>query len=534
MKHGTIIKVAEGNFPFHFWIQKASAVEEDGRMVVEGVASTLNVDHDKERMSAEALKSMANIINTSGVPLRVEHSQNDNAVIGNVNKAWIDDRNQLWIKAVLDEQHPAAGILYKGLKDGVKMGLSVGGYVKRATQEMVEGIGKMVNTFYDVLLDEVSVTQKPSNYDARLMAKSFAKSEGEVSALANAFERDEFLFNSAMGAGDYLQAFAKSVPENAWNDYKINKNNDMEDTETKKSAEDTETKTTKAEETETKTTKASEKETEDVSKSVSRAEYNDLVKMVAELGNSITSVVTKMAKAMESSAVDQRQPEQKKEDPEEGKNVDKSSGGEALDQRQPAEAKKDPEADKNVTKATPANGTDEDGEREKARKAEKEDTYDLETVERAIKRIKSVSENFGKSEETDEKTTKAEETETRTTKSQKEASIDLFVVTVADAIERMEKSMKNGGFQIEHVAKTMINQMRANPEFRKDIAHFMNESGPKRSVVNGIPFVKMKDGRTFALQLNDVARVDKSSKEDQPKTFKEAWGSRFSSVPQSE
>ena len=139
MELGTIIREATGNFAFHFWIAKAVAVEEDGKMIVEGVASTSNVDHDHERMAPEALKAMARIINTTGVPLRVEHSQNDNAIIGNINKAWIDERNQLWIKAVLDEAHPAAGILYKGLKDGVKMGLSVGGFVKRATQEMVEG-----------------------------------------------------------------------------------------------------------------------------------------------------------------------------------------------------------------------------------------------------------------------------------------------------------------------------------------------------------------------------------------------------------
>ncbi len=531
MERGTIIKVAEGNFPFHFWIQKASATSENGRMVVEGVASTINVDHDKERMSAEALKSMAHIINTSGVPLRVEHSQKDNAIIGNVNKAWIDERNQLWIKAVLDEAHPAAGILYKGLQDGVKMGLSVGGFVRRATQEMVEGVGKMVNTFYDVLLDEVSVTQKPSNYDARLMAKSFAKSEGAVAALTEAFEGSDFLFSSAMASSDYLQAFSKSIPEDEWKDvskdYKLaSKDNSMEDTETKKTAkaEDTEEKkTTKAEDTEEKKTTKAEDD-EKTEKSVSRAEFDGLVKMVAEGFNGMTSALTKMAKAMDNEALDQREPEQKKEDPEAGKTVDKSSGGEAVDQRQPNEAKEDPEAGKTV-KATPANGTDEDGTREKSTKKAAEDTYDLETVERAIKAIRAVGKSM---DETEEKTTKAaDETETR--KSQKAASIDEFVIEVAGAIERMEKSMKEGGFQTEHIAKTVINSIRSNAEFRKDIAHFMSEPGAKRSVISGTPFVKMKDGRMFALQLGPVEgeRTEKSAA-DAPKTFKEMWGQRFS------
>ena len=553
MNHGTIIKIAEGSFPFHFWIQKAVPSMEGGQMVVEGVASTLNVDHDKERMAAEALKSMANIINTKGVPLRVEHSQRDNAIIGNVNKAWIDDRNQLWIKAVLDESHPAAGILYKGLKEGVKMGLSVGGYVKRATQEMVEGVGKMVNTFYDVLLDEVSVTQKPSNYDARLMAKSFAKSEGEVDALAGAFESNEFLFNSAMGAGDYLTAFSKSIPDSEWKevdkDYKVTQHNHMDKDEKKD-----EEKTTKAEETKDEVTKASEKDEEKTEKSVTRAEFNGLMKMVAEGFNALTTGIAKMAKAEGDSAMDQHQPDEKKKDPEEGKNVDKSSGGEAVDQEQPKKDKTYPEEGKNVGKSADGDGegdgSDLKGEREKARKAEdkKDDTYDLETVERAIKRIKAVnkamdddSEKTKKTsdKEDDEKTKKASDKtdDEKVTKSHKVASIDEFVIEVATAIERMEKSMKDGGFQTDHIAQAVINSIRSNPEFRKDIDHFMKEPGAKRSVISGTPFVKMKDGRTFQLSMTpSCERTEKSEKAvaPGPGAFKNLWGSTFSSAPKSE
>jgi hypothetical protein len=509
---------------------------------VEGVASTPNVDHDKERMSVDALKSMARIINTTGVPLRVEHSQKDNAIIGNVNKAWIDERNQLWIKATLDGAHPAAGILYKGLKEGVKMGLSVGGYVKRAVQEMVEGLGKNVNTFYDVLLDEVSVTQRPSNYDARLMAKSFAKSEGEVDALAGAFESNEFLFNSAVGGLDYLTAFAKSVPVDEWKDvskdYKLDKNNFM-DTETKekttKAEETDETKTAKAaDDTEEKTTKAAdEKDETKTEKSVSRGEFNELVKMVSEGFNALTKGISKMAK-MSDDALDQRKPDQKKEDPEEGKNVNKASGGEAKDQEQPDKKKEDPEEGKNVGK-TAADGTDEDGKREKAAK---EDTYDLETVERAIKAIKAVNKAL-ETDETKDKTTKAEETrseDTETRKSAKVSSIDEFVIEVATAIERMEKSMKDGGFQTDHIAKSVINTIRSNPEFRKDIAHFMTEPGAKRSVINGTPFVKMKDGRMFNLTLSEPAERTEKSAEVKTGTgaFKNLWGSKFSSQQQAE
>lgn len=529
-----IVRVAEGKFPFSFRIEKAIPKEEEGRMVVEGVASTMNVDHDKERMSVGALKSMANIINTSGVPLRVEHSQKDNAVIGMVNKAWIDERNQLWIKAILDENHPAAGILYKGLKEGVKMGLSVGGYVKRAAQEMVEGVGKMVNTFYDVLLDEVSVTQKPSNYDARLMAKSFAKSKGGVDVLAELFEGSEFMFMSAQG--DYLQAFSKSIPENEWKqvdkNYKLSEKNVMDDKD-KKGDEKTE-------------------------KAVTRAEFDALTKMVAEGFNGLTAGIVKMAKAMEVGAKDNEMPDKEKVDPEKGKTV-KASGGDAKDGEQPDKQKKDPEMGKarEGQEDSEGNGDDNKGEREKTAKAEgkeddkdekkdktakaKDETYDLETVERAIKTIqdfnKAADEKDEKKDDKKEKAMDDSESDEKKDKSIKKSvgvsAIDRFVIEVATAIERMEKSMKDGGFQTEHIAKSIIQSIRDNPDHQKDIAAMLTEPGAKRSVINGTPFVKMKDGRTYKLVLNDIGRVEKSG-EDKPKNFKEAWGRDFSSVKQTE
>jgi phage head maturation protease len=154
-----VISKAEGNFEFTFYIEKAIAEKEGGKLFVQGVASTMNVDHDSERMSGSALKQMATIINTKTVPLRIEHQKSDDAIVGDVNKAWIDDRGQLWIKAELDPENPMSKILHDSLQKGVKLGLSVGGRVKKAFRELAEGAGKMVKTFYDVVLDEVSVTQ---------------------------------------------------------------------------------------------------------------------------------------------------------------------------------------------------------------------------------------------------------------------------------------------------------------------------------------------------------------------------------------
>ena len=140
-------------------------------MYIEGVASTINVDHDQERMAEGAIDLMLEKINADGVPLQNEHQKNWDSTLGTVFKAWRDDRGQLYIKAKLDKDNSRAVDLYRALRKGLQVGLSVAGLVKRSAQELVEGLGKKVKTFYDVALKEISVTNRPSNFDSWLIAK---------------------------------------------------------------------------------------------------------------------------------------------------------------------------------------------------------------------------------------------------------------------------------------------------------------------------------------------------------------------------
>jgi hypothetical protein len=534
----TITRKAEGNFQFSFRINKAQAVENEGKMTVVGIASTQNVDHDHERFAVEALKAMADSISKQSVPLRVEHSQSDNAIIGEVNKAWMDERDNLWISADLNADHPAAPILYKGLKDGIKMGLSVGGYIKSAVEEVAEGLGQAVKTFYDVMLDEVSVTQRPSNRDAWLMAKSFAKSEKEVGTLTDMFMGNVDMFERVYD-GNILTAFAKSIPPEAWVkvDYKIKSNsNDM-----KKAEETTTEETTKASSTDTaeETTKAASEET---TETVTKAQYDELVKMVSKGFNAMSKAFAKASEGAKDSA----NPDEAKEDPEAGKTVNKATGASAKDGEQPDDAKTDPEAGKNVNK-TEADGSDTTGEREKASKkarkaaedtteettkASKEDTdtYDLQTVERAIKAIEKAAEAYDTTEDTSKARKAADDTtEEAVTKSQG-STIDRFVKSVATYVEKTETAMKEQGYQTDHFAKSVVEAIRSNSGLQDDLRAMLREPGQKRSVTNGTPFIKMKDGRVMSLlsMEHPSARVEKSATEGQ--SFKSLWKRDLSST----
>jgi HK97 family phage prohead protease len=224
MDKDKVIAKFEGDSPFTFFIElaKASKDEHDGmKWIVTGVASTTNVDHDQERMSAPALAQMANIINEKSVPLRYEHDKDPKSIIGKVYEATIDAAKKLVIKAELDQSNTTAKALWDGLQTGSKLGLSVGGKVKRAFRELAEGVGKVIKTFYDVELEEVSVTPRPANYDAWLIDHAFAKSYNDTPEFYNDFRfYNKFLIDNPQL--DYIAVFEKSINDK-W--VKVDSNN---------------------------------------------------------------------------------------------------------------------------------------------------------------------------------------------------------------------------------------------------------------------------------------------------------------------
>ena len=500
---------AEGDFPFTFYIEKAIPSDEDGEMIITGVASTCNVDHDNERMSPGSLVSMAEVINEKSVPLRIEHQKEDNAICGKVFKAWVDERNNLWVKAILDKNHPASGILYKSLKDGVKLGLSVGGRVKKALREMVESQGKMIKTFYQVALDEVSVTQRPANYDAWLIAKSWRKEGDDMSHFKDSPLYNDFLFDNPQL--DYMSSFAKSIPQKEWKNLQdINKNimpifkqNQKEETselpeEKKKSVEETTSETTKAvEETTSETTKAEETETETTKGYASKEEVTALKSMVAKGFESIMGILAKTSDT-----------------------TTETETTKAVEETTSETTKAVEETTSETTKAV----EETTSETTKATETEDETTK---SINSSISRLNAITKamEHDASETTETETTKAEETETDTTKSM---GIDDLALAVTKAIDAMSQKLTAQGRSIPGFTKSVINELRNDPEFQEEISKSMKQPGLKKSVSMGVPFVTTKEGHRFALTLAGNDTVEKSQTEG--KTFKEVFKSQYSSV----
>ena len=147
---------------FKFFVPFTGAYVEKGtnKMIVEGLASTTEVDLTGERMAESAIKSMA----ASNLPLsfRSEHKSEWDSELGAVTSLTATPNHQLLMRAELDPDHPNAHFLFGKLQKGSQLGLSIGGKVNDWAWEHDTTIGKAVRTYKDIALQEVSVTSHPA------------------------------------------------------------------------------------------------------------------------------------------------------------------------------------------------------------------------------------------------------------------------------------------------------------------------------------------------------------------------------------
>jgi len=563
-----IIARAEGDFPFTFLIEKALPSEEQGELIVEGIASTTNVDHDAERMSEKALGQMATIINEKSVPLRLEHQKDDEAIVGKVYEAKVDERNQLWIKAVLDKASPFANLLHKALKEGAKLGLSVGGRVKRAARELVESAGKAINTFYDIVIDEVSVTSRPANYDAWLFAKS--QNYGGVHLIGQLRSKlfNQFLFENPQL--DYLGVFEKSIPNQAWRvvakeetnmnfrkqtvpietTTDVTKVTDTPDASeamvtAKQVTTPTESPTpvaTKQQEvtpTETPTaTKQETKPTEETPATTTKA-IRALEKMVADGFEKMFAIIKGVVRKQTEATGGQVSPLTGTETPEELAKEDEVPTEvettkdevvpaeettpitpaealkqlEALDQTQPKTETTNPEI--TAKEETTPTGTTTTETTATATKQTGETPYGAEyampQLKSAVKRINILAKAYP----------------ARVVRKSVMPSIDEFVYAVTEAVNGIVRKMENDGKRILGLEQAVTDAIRNDSVIQKSIRTMLSEPGQKRSVSLGIPYMITKEGRKYALTANEVG-VQKSVS-DEKRPFKEVYKSEFSS-----
>lgn len=562
MKNPTILRAENKNgFSFTFQIEKSVVKAEDNDLILSGVASTTNIDHDNERMDAAALKRMVNIVNTKGVPLRWEHSKDPSAVLGNVFKGHVDERGQMHISARLDKKHPLAKELHEAVKNGDRYGLSVGGKILNAIKEMAESSGKYVNTFYDVLLDEVSVTKKPANYDAWLTTALSKNRNADKSYNRFLFENQQF---------DYLAQLAKSIPEGAWREgkkLKVNKiNKNMNENKDKKDgvkdeAEKSFVSKAQFDQFSTEMTKAitgiaallkemgpKAKDTTNPEKDKQEVETQQTAKAregQEDQGDNGTEGDSK--KESGPNAHDQESPDKEKEkevgdsqtakaehDEEDGEEHAEKHDGEDGEEDHEEKSGEDMKDEHDAAKHEGEDGKEEDGidkaEDEEKDKDGKGVAQNLKGAMKSIGDAIKVIDNLTKKMKGVKQIVKSE----KTVKKSNISEIDQFAIAVANYVDTVQERLEKSNKSIPGYTQALVAQIHADPVLQAEIRKMMKEPGLKKSIVFGSPYMVTKDGKRYSLTATPAEESVKKSQYNKGNekgiNFKDLYKSKYSAI----
>jgi HK97 family phage prohead protease len=171
------MEFANQNFNIHIPLKKSPF--DDDYLV--GIASTVSMDRDMERMSEKALYDMQREIITNGVNLFGNHEHSWENTLGVVKDAKIEN-NQLKVGIKLDnpDTNPKVIQMLEKLKRGINLGLSVGGFVTKEKYEFDKANNRKIKVIDGVQLYEISVVGVPSNSDTLLtIPAAIAKSAKE-------------------------------------------------------------------------------------------------------------------------------------------------------------------------------------------------------------------------------------------------------------------------------------------------------------------------------------------------------------------
>lgn len=154
--------------PFRYTFGITKAEQRADGFFITGEASGPEIDATNERMAPEAIRRFsaqitAQAANGTPLPYRDAHAQDGVwRDLGEITRAWIDERLHLGVEVKLDEDSSAAMYLFKQLQKGKKYGMSIAGTVLDYADEFVSSVGRMIRTYKDIVLTEISNTTRPA------------------------------------------------------------------------------------------------------------------------------------------------------------------------------------------------------------------------------------------------------------------------------------------------------------------------------------------------------------------------------------
>ncbi|HIP95822.1 MAG TPA: hypothetical protein EYH32_01260, partial [Anaerolineae bacterium] len=202
---------------FKFLVPLAKAVEgEDGDLYVEGVASDTGLDRQGERIGIKGQESMVRWAKSGTVALGGEADHYHIAFdddLGYLVDGHVTDKGEFFIRALLDKDNPRAVGLWRMLRKGKKLGLSVFGKI---TEFHIDDDG--VPVIDGVELTRVMVTPTPANPRTWLeyVSKALVIEEGNEMGVERAMTEGALGKVGGAAKAEWTTEYINSLPDEAF------------------------------------------------------------------------------------------------------------------------------------------------------------------------------------------------------------------------------------------------------------------------------------------------------------------------------
>lgn len=135
--------------------------------VIEGYASTHDIDRQYEVITPDAMKKAVDALLTTNTTVFYEH-KHEQFPVGRILDAKVDEKG-LWIKVLISK---TADNVWTLIKEGILNKFSIGGKVKDYHRKFSKDLGRDITYVTDMELYEVSIVGLPANQNASFKAKS--------------------------------------------------------------------------------------------------------------------------------------------------------------------------------------------------------------------------------------------------------------------------------------------------------------------------------------------------------------------------
>ncbi len=203
------MKRQANKFDAKFAISRVS--DEQGKWIIEGYATTADLDVDDGYITGEALIGAENDLLKYSTLL---YNHDRNAELGKVLETkYIPEERALWIKAMISKTVPD---VWQKIKEGVLNKFSINGRALEWVEKELKGLEKLVTVIQSLTLFEASLVTVPADASARTLAHYVERSIKNYNSKEDVSMKEKKISRETKNVGrdkERVEALVTSIEE---------------------------------------------------------------------------------------------------------------------------------------------------------------------------------------------------------------------------------------------------------------------------------------------------------------------------------